>query len=62
MKSDLSLGDLKNQKKQKSFIKRALKQISNFLKLKLHMRPELAFFISFSLLGTRNWFIFWQEI
>ena len=45
MKSDLSLGDLNKQKKQKSFIKkRALKYFSNFFVLKLPMRPELVFF------------------
>ena len=26
------------------------------------MGPELVFFIAFSLLGTQNWSIFWQEI
>ena len=29
-----------------------------FLILKLPMRPELVFFIAFSLLGTRNWSFF----
>ena len=63
MKSDLPLGDVKRQKNVQKFYK---KELSNrfriFLILKLPMGPELVFFIAFSLLGTQNWFIFWQEI
>ena len=63
MKSDLSLGDLKKQKKvEKFFKKRALKQISIFFIIwKLPIRPELDFFIAFSLSGTQNWFIFGKK-
>ena len=63
MKSDLSLGDLKKQKKVEKFYKKKLSiRFQVFLVLKLPMRPELVFFIAFSLLETQNWFIFWQEI
>ena len=60
MKNDLSLRD---KKSRKVFSK---KELSNrfliFFLLKLPMRPELVFFITFSLFGTQNWFIFCQEI
>ena len=63
MKSDLSLGDLKKQKKVEKLNKKELSdRFQIFLILKLPMRPELVFFIVFSLLGTRNRFIFWQDI
>ena len=57
MKSDFSLGDLKNLKKK--FFKKSRFRI--FLILKLPMRPELVFFIPFSLLGTQNCFIFGKK-
>ena len=60
MKSDLSLGDLKKQKKVENFYrKRALKE---FLIVNFPMKPEIVFLIAFSLLGTQIWFIFWREI
>ena len=59
MNSDLSLGDLKKQKKKKSFIKKsALKYNSIFFIVNFPMRPELVFFIACSLLKTQNWSIF----
>ena len=55
MKSYLSRGDLKKQKKVEKFYKKKLsKKFRFFFILKLPMRPELVFFIAFSLLGTRN--------
>ena len=55
MKRDLSLGDLKKQKKQKGFIKKELSnRFRNFLISKLPMRPELVSFMAFSLLETQN--------
>ena len=45
MKSDLSLGE-KQQKIEKFYKKRALKQNSIFFIVNLPMRPELVFFLS----------------
>ena len=54
MKSDLSLGDLKKQKKAEKFYKKELLKIRNFLILKLPMRPELVSFMALSLLDAQN--------
>ena len=58
----VSKGDLKMQ--VENFYKKRASQIDFdfFLILKLPMIPKLVFFIAFSLSGTQNWFIFWQEI
>ena len=56
MKSDLSLGDLKKQKKLEKFYKK--KELSDrfriFLILELPMRPELIYFIAFSLFEEKS--------
>ena len=55
MKSDLSLGDLKKQKKVDKFYKKKLSsRVRIFLIMNLPVRPELVLFVAFILLETQN--------
>ena len=63
MKIDYSLGELKKNKKLKSFVKRELSnRIRLFFDSELPYETRTSLFIAFSLLGTHNWFFLLHEM
>ena len=57
-KSDLSLGDLKMQKTEKSLLKKSSQIEFDFFYSELPNETRTSLFIAFSVLGTKNWSFF----
>ena len=60
MKSDQSLGDLKNMKFSKE--KNSSQIEFKFFYSKLPYETRTSLFITFRVLGIRNWFLLWREM